>query len=292
VKAETLQAPTLVQKDLDLIFRIFRDMVTKDVARLVVDSPLEYERCMEYTESLFPELRQLLFLYTEDEPIFKSFGVEKEIEKALRSKVWLKSGGYLVIEQTEALVSVDVNTGKYVGKHDFEETILRTNREAAREIARQVRLRDLGGIIIIDFIDMARQENRDKVMAELKEVLKADRSPTNVLLLSELGLVEMTRKRVRQGLNQALSQTCAMCGGLGWVRSTASIAHQALREVEWRLARKGLPRVKVRAAADLIEWMKAEEAEIIDRLQQSLGGEIELLPEESYPSGKYSLLEG
>jgi ribonuclease G len=291
-KAETLTAPTLVQKDLDLVFRIFRDLITKDVTRLVVDSAVEYERCLAYADSLFPELRQLLFLYTEDEPIFKSFGIEREVEKALRSKVWLKSGGYLVIEQTEALVSVDVNTGKYVGKHDFEETILKTNREAAAEIARQVRLRDLGGIIIIDFIDMARQENRDKVMAELKEALKVDRSPTNVSLLSELGLVEMTRKRVRQGLNQSLSQTCQVCGGLGWVRSTASIAHQALREVEWRLARKRLPRIKVRGAADLIEWMKAEEAEVVKTLGESLGGDIELHVEESYPAGKYSLLEG
>ncbi len=291
-KGETLNAPALVQKDLDLIFRIFRDLITKDVTRLVVDSAVEYERCMEYTESLFPELRQLLFLYTEDEPIFKSFGIEREVEKALRSKVWLKSGGYLVIEQTEALVSVDVNTGKYVGKHDFEETILKTNREAAAEIARQVRLRDLGGIIIIDFIDMARQENRDKVMAELKEALKVDRSPTNVSLISELGLVEMTRKRVRQGLNQSLSQTCAACGGLGWVRSTASIAHQALREVEWRMSHKGLPRIKIRAARDLVDWMKAEEAEVLDTLRQTLGGEIEILPEETYPPGKYSLLEG
>jgi ribonuclease G len=291
-KAETAKAPAMVQKDLDLVFRIFRDLITKDVTRLVVDSAVEYERCMAYTESLFPELRQLLFLYTEDEPIFKSFGIEREVEKALRSKVWLKSGGYLVIEQTEALVSVDVNTGKYVGKHDFEETILKTNREAAVEIARQVRLRDLGGIIIIDFIDMARQENRDKVMADLKEALKADRSPTNVSLLSELGLVEMTRKRVRQGLNQSLSQTCAACGGLGWVRSVASIAHQTLREVEWRMARKGLPRIKVRAARDLVDWIKAEEAEVVDMLQQKLGGEIDLIVEESYPPGKYSLLEG
>ncbi len=291
-KAETARAPALVQKDLDLVFRIFRDLITKDVARLVVDSAVEYERCLEYTQSLFPDMRELLFLYTEDEPIFKSFGIEREIEKALRSKVWLKSGGYLVIEQTEALVSVDVNTGKYVGKHDFEETILKTNREAASEIAHQVRLRDLGGIIILDFIDMASQENRDKVMAELKEALKADRSPTNVSLLSELGLVEMTRKRVRQGLNQSLSQTCAVCSGLGWVRSTASIAHQALREVEWRLARKGLPRIKLRGAPDLVEWIKAEEATIVENVQRSLGAEIELSVEESYPSGRYSLLEG
>lgn len=291
-KAEAAKAPAMVQKDLDLIFRIFRDLISRDVTRLVVDSAVEYERCMEYTESLFPELRQLLFLYTEDEPIFKSFGIEREVEKALRSKVWLKSGGYLVIEQTEALVSVDVNTGKYVGKHDFEETILKTNREAAVEIARQVRLRDLGGIIILDFIDMARQENRDRVMADLKEALKADRSPTNVSLLSELGLVEMTRKRVRQGLNQSLSQTCAACGGLGWVRSVASIAHQALREVEWRMARKALPRIKVRAARDLVEWIKAEEAEVVETLQHKLGGDVELIVEETYPAGKYSLLEG
>src|SRR3970040_2060019 len=173
-KAEALKAPALVQKDLDLVFRIFRDLITKDVARLVVDSAAEYERCMEYTESLFPELRQLLFLYTEDEPIFKSFGIEKEIEKALRTKVWLKSGGYIVIEETEALVSIYVNTAKYVGKHDFEETVFRTNLEAAREISRQVRLRDLGGIIIIDFIDMARQGHRDRVVQELKDALKAD----------------------------------------------------------------------------------------------------------------------
>jgi ribonuclease G len=139
---------------------------------------------------------------------------------------------------------------------------------------------------------MARQENRDKVEAELKEALKADRSPTNVSLLSELGLVEMTRKRVRQGLNQALSQTCAACGGLGWVRSTASIAHQALREVEWRMGRKHLPRVKIRAAPDLIDWMKAEESEIIERLQRGLGGDIEFLAEDTFPPGKYSLLEG
>src|SRR3972149_1543421 len=245
-KAETLTAPALVQKDLDLIFRIFRDLFTKEVVRLVVDSPTEYERCLEYAESLHSDIKSLLFLYTEDEPIFRSFGIEREIEKALRHKVWLKSGGYIVLEETEALVSIDINTGKYVGKHDFEETILKTNLEAAREIARQVRLRDLGGIIIIDFIDMARQESRDRVVQELKDALKADRSPTNVSLLSDLGLVEMTRKRVRQGLNRALSASCPACGGLGFIRSTPSIAHQVLREAEWRLCRKRIPRIRIR----------------------------------------------
>lgn len=291
-KAETLTAPALVQKDLDLIFRIFRDLFTKEVVRLVVDSPTEYERCLEYAESLHSDIKSLLFLYTEDEPIFRSFGIEREIEKALRHKVWLKSGGYIVLEETEALVSIDINTGKYVGKHDFEETILKTNLEAAREIARQVRLRDLGGIIIIDFIDMARQESRDRVVQELKDALKADRSPTNVSLLSDLGLVEMTRKRVRQGLNRALSASCPACGGLGFIRSTPSIAHQVLREAEWRLFRKRIPRIRIRAHPDLIGWIQAEDGEMIESIQQSYGGEIVLVPEESLALGKYQVLEG
>ncbi len=291
-RSETLRPPALIQKDLDLVFRVFRDLFTRDVVRLVVDNPAEYERCLEYAESIDPELKACLFLYTEDEPIFKSFGIEREVEKALRTKVWIKSGGYIVLEETEALVSIDVNTGKYVGKYDFEETVLKTNLEAAREISRQVRLRDLGGIIIIDFIDMARAENRNKVLTELKEALRADRSPTNVSLISELGLVEMTRKRVKQGLHKALSTPCPACGGLGRVRSTSSIAHQILREAEWRLLRKRLPRVKVRASPDLIAWLTAEEAETIATLQQTYGGEITLVPEETLESGKYHLLEG
>jgi ribonuclease G len=290
-KAEALKAPALVQKDLDLVFRLFRDLFTRDVARLVVDSPSEYERCLEFTESLFPDLRSLLFLYTEDEPIFKSFGIEKEIEKTLRPKVWLKSGGYIVIEETEALVSIDVNTGKYVGKHDFEETVFRTNLEAAREIARQVRLRDLGGIIIIDFIDMARQEHRDKVVVELKEALKPDRSPTNVSLISDLGLVEMTRKRVKQGLIRSISQACPVCGGTGAVRALPSIAHQILREAEWQLYRRKPSQLRIRAHPDVTAWLKAEEAEVIEALQQQYGGEVTLAPEESWPLAKYQLQE-
>lgn len=291
-KAETLTAPSLVHKDLDLVFRIFRDLFTKDVTRLVVDNPAEYERCLEYAESLHPELKPLLFLYTEDEPIFKAYGIERELEKALKRKVRLKSGGYIVIEETEALVSVDVNTGRYVGKHDFEETVFKTNLEAAREVARQVRLRDLGGIIIIDFIDMARQENRDRVLNELKEALKADRAPTNISLLSDLGLVEMTRKRVRPGLPKMLSQPCPHCGGVGWTRSTPSIANQILREVEWRMLRKKLSRLKIRAHPDLIAYLQDEAAEVIENIQELYHGEIILVAEESLPPGKYQLLEG
>jgi ribonuclease G len=291
-RAESFTPPALVQRDLDLVFRIFRDLFTKEVTRLVVDSPAEYERCLEFVESLFPDLRSHLFLYTEDEPIFRSFGVEREIEKALRPKVWLKSGGYIIIEETEALVSIDVNTGRYVGKHDFEETVFRTNLEAAREIARQVRLRDLGGIIIIDFIDMARQEHRDRVLHEIKESLKSDRSPTNVALLSELGLVEMTRKRVKQGLIQSLSISCPACSGTGFLRATPSLARQILREAEWWMFKKKPAKLKVRAHSEVISWLKAEEAEVIEALQQKFGSEITLASEESWLAQKYQFAEG
>lgn len=291
-KAETVTAPALVQRDLDLVFRIFRDLFTREVTRLVVDSEEEYERCVEFVESLFPDLRSHLFLYTEDEPIFRSFGVEREIEKALRPKVWLKSGGYVVIEETEALVSIDINTGRYVGKHDFEETVFRTNLEAAREIARQVRLRDLGGIVIIDFIDMARQEHRDRVFAELKEHLKADRAPTNVALLSELGLVEMTRKRVKQGLIRSLSVSCPNCGGTGLLRAIPSLAHQILRDAEWRMVKRKPAHINIRANPEVIAWVRAEEGEAVEALQRKYGSEIALTPEAGWTAQKYQIGEG
>jgi len=292
IRAETLTPPALVQKDLDLVFRIFRDLFTREVTRLVVDREAEYERCLEFVESLFPDLRSHLFLYTEEESIFRSFGVEREVEKALRPKVWLKSGGYIVIEETEALVSIDVNTGRHVGKHDFEETVFKTNREATREISHQVRLRDLGGIIIIDFIDMARQDHRDRVLAELKEHLKPDRSPTNVALLSELGLVEMTRKRVKQGLMRSLSVSCPSCGGTGLLRAIPSLAHQILREAEWRMVKRKPGHLKIRAHPEAVNWLRAEEAEVIEALQQKFGSEISLALEEGWPVEKYQVSEG
>jgi ribonuclease G len=291
MKAEKLSAPSLVHQDLDLVFRVIRDIFSEEVSHFVIDSPAEYERCLEYVDSLQPELKSRLYLYTEEVPIFKSFGIEKEIEKALRRRVWLKSGGYIIIEETEALVSIDVNTGKYVGKQDFEETVLKTNLEASREIARQVRLRDLGGIIIIDFIDMAKQQNRERVVEEVKEALRSDRSPTNVLFLNELGLVEMTRKRVRPAMSMHMGIPCPACNGTGWLRSAQSIAAQILREVEWKMSRNQVRKLTIKAHPDIIEWLRAEEAELIANLGANCNGEIVLSPQESINERMYQIVE-
>lgn len=289
MKGEKLTAPSLVHQDLDLIFRVIRDVLSEEVVLFIIDSPTEYERCLEYVDSLQPELKSRIFLYAEEMPIFKSFGVEKEIGKALQRKVWLKSGGYVIIEETEALVSIDVNTGKFVGKQDFEETVLKTNVEASREIARQVRLRDLGGIIIIDFIDMSKPENRERVVEELKEVLKSDRSPTNVLFLNELGLVEMTRKRVRPAMSMHMGISCPACNGLGWLRSLQSISAQILREAEWKMSRNQTRRITIKAHPEIIDWLRAEEAELIATLQANYSGEIVLSAHDSMGERVYQM---
>lgn len=290
-KSEQSNAPSLLYRDLDLIFRVVRDIFTHEVTRFVVDTLEEYERCIEYVSSLQPDLVNRIFLYENDEPIFAEFGIEKEIEKALRKRVWLKSGGYIVIEETEALVSVDVNTGKFVGKRDFEETVFKTNLEAVKEIVRQVRLRDLGGIIIIDFIDMAVERNKARVFRELEEALKADRSPTNVLQLSELGLVEMTRKRVKQNLSHIIGQTCPGCQGNGWLKSSTSMALEILREAEWRFRRGKKGRLLVRAHPEVIRIIQEEEEEVLRELKERFGAELQLIAEEQLPQEKYILLD-
>ncbi|HEX6177436.1 MAG TPA: ribonuclease E/G, partial [Thermoanaerobaculia bacterium] len=190
-----------------------------------------YQRIVEFLDQIQPQLVPRVRLYRRDEPIFEAFGIEPEIAKALKSKVWLKSGGYIVINQTEALVAIDVNTGKYVGKKNLEETVFRTNLEAAKEIVRQIRLRDLGGIIVLDFIDMEEHENRQKLFETLENEIKKDRSKTKILQISEFGLIEMTRKRVRQSLERSLTQACPYCSGSGRIKSNTTIAMEIWREL-------------------------------------------------------------
>src|SRR5262249_10795313 len=231
-KSEKAKSPALVHEDLDLVERILRDQLSDDFTAIRVDSEEEYLRIVEFINRIAPRMVKRVKLYTRDEPILEAYNVQEEIDKALKPRVWLKSGGYLVINQTEALVAIDVNTGKFVGKGNarLEDTITRTNLEAVDEIARQIRLRDLGGIIVLDLIDMEDRRNRQKVSQALQEALQADKSPTKVLSFNDFGLIIMTRKRVKQSLERTMCAPCEYCEGAGWVKSPATVCYEILAE--------------------------------------------------------------
>ncbi|MFO7172868.1 MAG: Rne/Rng family ribonuclease [Bacillota bacterium] len=231
-RARTQPAPALIHRDLGLVDRIVRDLLDHDVDQLVIDSRAEYDRILELLELTEPQLKDRVRLYTRtDATLFDYYGVEPEIEKALRRRVWLKSGGYIVIDRTEALTVVDVNTGKYVGSTSLADTVLRTNLEAAREIARQLRLRDIGGIIVIDFIDMERPDHQQQVLRTLEEELKKDRARAQVLGLTQLGLVEVTRKKSGQALDEILTRPCPTCEGRGRVPGEETVARRVRAEI-------------------------------------------------------------
>ncbi len=228
---EKVYAPSLIHSDLDVTQKVVRDILSEDVDRIVVDSRPEYDKVVQFITTFMPKIKYSIEFYEENEPIFDHFGLEVEISRALGRKVWLKSGGYIIIEQTEALTAVDVNTGRYVGKHNLEDTILKTNLEAVKEIAYQLRLRNIGGIIIIDFIDMEKEVNRDKVFNALEEAMTSDKSKTNILKMSELGLVEMTRKRVRESIGRMMCEPCPYCEGLGYIKSKTTVCQEIFREL-------------------------------------------------------------
>jgi ribonuclease G len=233
-KSEGISAPHLVYEDLNLIFRSIRDLFTNNTERLVIDSKSDYEKCLDFCTTYMPHLSHKIELYKDPMPIFDHYGVELDINRALGRTIWLKSGGYIIIDQTEALIAIDVNTGKYVGHSDPEDTILKTNLEALKEVVYQLRLRNIGGIIIVDFIDMANEENKEIVSNSLKQALKSDRSRTRILKISELGLVEMTRKRVRESLMQTLCDPCDYCEGKGYIKSPSTICYEIIREIQRR----------------------------------------------------------
>jgi ribonuclease G len=230
-RADAAAAPAMVYRELDLLRRLLRDAPLEGYAMILVDGEEAYDQAVRYLRDLDPQMAAAVRIHGDDTPLFREYGIDQEIEKALRPRVWLKSGGYLIIEQTEALVSIDVNTGKYVGRDDQEETVLRTNLEAAEEIARQLRLRDLGGIIVVDFIDMEMARSRRRVLETLETALGRDRARTKVVGLSDLGLVQLTRKRTRPGLGSFLTAACPTCGGAGRVRSPEWTAAEAIQEV-------------------------------------------------------------
>ncbi len=283
---EQAPPPAVLHEEADLTFRVVRDLFSPEVDELVVDSAEVHAKCLEYVRALVPALEDRLKLYTERVPVFDHFGIEKDIEKALRRRVWLKSGGYIVIDHTEALVSIDVNTGKYVGKRDFEQTVLKINLEAVGEVVRQIRLRDLGGIIIIDFIDMEVPEHREQVYKALKRALAEDKARTNVLEISELGLVEMTRKRVRQDLRALLSVTCPTCRGSGVTKSNETLAAEVYRVIQAKVAAESEParhEVVARVHPDLATYLEEEGREDLARLEAALDVKVIVQPVDKQP---------
>jgi Rne/Rng family ribonuclease len=274
-RSESSKSPALIYHDLSLIERILRDQVSANFSNIWVDSEADYERIVRFLNRFSPSLVRRVKLYTKETPLFEHFGIQDEISKALRSKVWLKSGGSIVINQTEALVAIDINTGKYVGKSArLEDTILKTNLDAVPEIVRQIRLRDLGGIIVIDFIDMDERKNRFKVMAALEEALKSDRAPTKVLQFNDFGLVAITRKRVKQSLERTLSVPCPTCQATGMVKSPATVCNEVY--IELRKMRKHFEGadVMIRVHPETVKILKSNNARWLNEFEELVGKNI------------------
>ncbi|HWG86133.1 MAG TPA: Rne/Rng family ribonuclease, partial [Candidatus Acidoferrales bacterium] len=256
-RAEKSKAPALIYHDLNLVERILRDQVTSGFSAIWADTEQEYERVLRFVSRFQSSLVKRVKLYSKDTPLFEQFNITEEINKALKSKVWLKSGGYIVINQTEALVAIDINTGKYVGKTArLEDTIVKTNIDAIKEIVRQIRLRDLGGIIVIDFIDMDERKNRQKVMQALEEALKADRAPSKVLQFNDFGLVAITRKRVKQSLERTLGQPCPTCQATGMIKSVTTVCNEIYVELR-KMARHFERDVMLRVNPEVAKALKA-----------------------------------
>jgi ribonuclease G len=270
--AATTPAPALIHQDLDVVLRCVRDLFTSDVERLTIDAAADHARVYEFVETTMPKLATRVHHYQGATPIFDQHGIETKITRALDRRVWLKSGGYLVIEQTESLTAIDVNTGRYVGKKSQEETILKTNLEAAKQVVTQLRLRNLGGIIVIDFIDMESTESRAEVFEALQQAMRADKARTNILRISELGLVEMTRKRTRESLGQLVSTPCPHCEGAGRVRSVETLAYAALRRVQHEAAsHTGTGPLVLRVPPDVAAFLSGAGADSLPALEALIG---------------------
>ncbi len=268
-RSEESNPPALIYHDLNVVERVLRDQVTSDFSVIWVDNEQEYERILRFANRFQPALVKRVKLYTKETPLFEQFGLSEEINKALKSKVWLKSGGYIVINQTEALVAIDVNTGKYVGKTArLEDTIVKTNVDAIKEIVRQIRLRDLGGIIVIDFIDMDERRNRQKVMQALEEALRHDRAPSKVLQFNDFGLVAITRKRVKQSLERTIGSPCPYCQATGFVKSVNTICNEVY--VEMRKLAKHLDHsdVMLRVNPDVAKALKVNNAHLLNEMEE------------------------
>ncbi|HSF42031.1 MAG TPA: Rne/Rng family ribonuclease [Thermoanaerobaculia bacterium] len=290
-RAGKVSAPTLLHQDLDLALRVVRDLLRQDFSVLWVDGEETYERIVEFLDQVQPGLVSKVKLFRQEATLFEQFGIEEQIEAALKSKVWLKSGGYIVINPTEALVAIDVNTGRFVGESNLEDTVLQTNLEAIQEIVRQIRLRDLGGIIVIDLIDMVEQIHRERVFASLEGEIRKDRAKTKVLNISEFGLVEITRKRSRANLERLLTQPCPYCSGRGRIKSTATICLNLRKELLHLRGRIGNSELLLRVHPEIARALQQEERAILSEVERTLGVHILLQSDPELHHERFNVVE-
>lgn len=290
LKSKKIQAPACIHQDLILVYKIIRDVLDSSVERVIIDSKEEYKKIKDLVGAISPNLKQRIKLYSGKRSLFDLYGLEKKIEDITKSKVWLESGGYIIIEKTEALTAIDVNTGKFVGDKSLEDTILKTNLEAVKMIARQIRLRDIGGIIIIDFIDMEIEKHREEVLKNLREEVKKDRTRTTVVSMTDLGLVEVTRKRISQDLENVLKETCPHCKGEGKILSPQSLTLKIEREIKKQAIENYGEAVKVTLQNHeigllLIGW----EGERLQKLEETINKKIYLYVDEGLEKKKYQI---
>jgi len=281
-RGEQKRSPVTVYQEPSLVAKLLRDLLTDDYSAIRIDHPVEHQRTLEFIGRIMPSLAPRVKLHDKGFPIFEEYGVQAELDKALRSKVWLKSGGSIVINQTEALVAIDVNTGRYVGKKTagrLEDTIIKTNLEAAKEIVRQIRLRDLGGIIVCDFIDMEDKKNRQKVFQAVEQELRKDRAPSKALQVSDFGLVIVTRKRVKQSLERVLTEPCPYCSGAGTIKSSATVCYEILSEVKKVGSDLDGPGVLLRVNPDIARALQEEEKGVLRDLKELLRRDVIVKPD-------------
>lgn len=283
----------LVHAEIDVELRALRDLMSENVTTVWVDDEESYKKVSKFVTQLMPKYKQNIILYEERKPLFDLYDIDLEISRAMERKVWLKSGGYIVVDEAEALVVVDVNTGRYVGKKDLEDTILKTNLEAVKEIAHQLRVRNVGGIIIIDFIDMEKEVHREQVLQALGDELKKDRSRTNIISMSELGLVEMTRKRIRPSMVKTLCEPCSYCDGKGYIKRKSTIANEIFRDLEREvgLTENKKKNLIVHCHAEIVDWIYEVENEALELLEKRFGHSLAFKIEPTYHLEQYEIFD-
>lgn len=289
-RIDTLVAPAIIYEDLDIVLRSVRDFFTRDVDSLVIDDPAKYEKLLEFVNTFAPQLRDKISLYSENIPLFEAHNIEADISRATEKKVWLRSGGYIIIESTEALSVIDVNTGRYVGRRNLNDTIFKTNMEAAIEIAYQLRLRNIGGIIIIDFIDMENEHHREELFATFKEAVKKDKNKNNILKLSEFGLVQMTRKRNSENLHQLMCEPCHYCAGEGVTKSRRTICYEIFRKIRTNVRKAHGSTITLRVHQRIADMLSVEEERTVTRLENDTGKRIIIAPSRDLHIEKYEIL--